>query len=97
MRKQLNVKEQWFADTEEEANAIVEEARNDDPDSLTGHGINLKSNKSGEYYLVKLEFKYNTPAGIMESELSNDDSDEEETWADEENETTNEEEKGEDE
>lgn len=97
MRKQLNVKEQWFADTEEEANAIVEEARNDDPDSLTGHGINLKSNKSGEYYLVKLEFKYNTPAGIMESELSNDDSDEEETWDDEENETTNEEEKGEDE
>lgn len=97
MRKQLNVKEQWFADTEEEANAIVEEARNDDPDSLTGHGINLKSNKSGEYYLVKLEFKYNTPAGIMESELSNDDSDEEETWDNEENETTNEEEKGEDE
>ena len=108
MRKQLNVKEQWFADTEEEANAIVEEARNDDPDSLTGHGINLKSNKSGEYYLVKLEFKYNTPAGIMESELSNDDSDEEETWDDEEdhyigepndeeNETTNEEGKGEDE
>lgn len=97
MRKQLNVKEQWFADTEGEANAIVEEARNDDPDSLTGHGINLKSNKSGEYYLVKLEFKYNTPAGIMESELSNDDSDDEETWEDEEKENTIEEEKGEDE
>ena len=97
MRKQLNVKEQWFADTEEEANAIVEEARNDDPDSLTGHGINLKSNKSGEYYLVKLEFKYNTPAGIMESELSNDDSEDEESWDDEENENTIEEEKGEDE
>ncbi|MHC5215417.1 hypothetical protein ACYSNR_02045 [Enterococcus sp. LJL128] len=72
MKRQLSLKEEWFATTEEEANAIVTEARKDQPDELIGHSINLKANKSGEYYLVKLEFKYNTPAGIMESELMND-------------------------
>ncbi|WP_368251371.1 hypothetical protein [Enterococcus sp. 2201sp1_2201st1_B8_2201SCRN_220225] len=87
MRKQLNTKEQWFASSEEEANKIIEEAKNEFPDELVGHSINLKSNKAGEYYLVKLEIKFNTPAGIMESELINDTDDEtDEEWAEEETE-----------
>lgn len=81
MRKQLNTKEQWFANTEEEANKIVDETKNEFPDELVGHSINLKSNKAGEYYLVKLEMKFNTPAGIMESELIND-ADEIHEWND---------------
>lgn len=87
MRKQLNTKEQWFASSEEEANKIVDEAKNEFPDELVGHSINLKSNKAGEYYLVKLEIKFNTPAGIMESELINDTDDEtDDEWAEEETE-----------
>ena len=72
MKKQLKTKEEWFATTEDEANKIVEEAKEEFPDELVGHSINLKSNKSGEYYLVKLDLKFNTPAGIMESELANE-------------------------
>lgn len=85
MRKQLNTKEQWFANTEEEANKIVDETKNEFPDELVGHSINLKSNKAGEYYLVKLEMKFNTPAGIMESELINDSDEADEDWNDADN------------
>lgn len=88
MRKQLNTKEQWFANTEEEANKIVDETKNEFPDELVGHSINLKSNKAGEYYLVKLEMKFNTPAGIMESELIND-ADEIHEWDDTDTESEN--------
>lgn len=88
MRKQLNTKEQWFANTEEEANKIVDETKNEFPDELVGHSINLKSNKAGEYYLVKLEMKFNTPAGIMESELIND-ADEIHEWNDTDTESEN--------
>ena len=94
MRKQLNTKEQWYANTEEEANKIVAEAKEEFPDELIGHSIALKSNKAGEYYLVKLDIKYNTPAGIMESELSNDQDDDSEEWEEDEKETDK---KGEDE
>lgn len=87
MRKQLNTKEQWFASSEEEANKIVEETKNEFPDELIGHSINLKSNKAGEYYLVKLEMKFNTPAGIMESELINDSDEADEDWNDADNES----------
>ena len=69
MKRQLNTKEQWFATTEEEANAIVQDAREEFGEDLIGHAIELKSNKNGEYYLVNLNMKFNTPAGIMESEL----------------------------
>lgn len=78
MRKQLNTKEQWFANTEEEANKIVEETKEEFSNELIGYSIQEKSNKTGEYYLVKLDMKYNTPAGIMESELANDGNDIEE-------------------
>lgn len=84
MKRQLNTKEQWFATTEEEANAIVQDAREEFGDDVVGYGIDLKSNKSGEYYLVKLNMKFNTPAGIMESELI-DEEDENENIESEEN------------
>lgn len=86
MRRELKTKEEWFATTEEEANKIVTEAKEDSPDELIGHSIALKSNKAGEYFLVKLDFKYNTPAGIMESELYYEEVAEIEEW-DEESET----------
>ncbi|MGF3073209.1 hypothetical protein ACQV2T_06655 [Facklamia sp. P13069] len=70
MKRQLNTKEQWFADSEEEANAIVEDAKEEFGEDLIGHSIQLKSNKNGEYYLVKIDMKYNTPAGIMETEMN---------------------------
>lgn len=92
MRKQLNTKEQWFADTREEAEKIVEESREEFPDELIGYAIQEKSNKSGEYYLIKLDMKFNTPAGIMESELGYAENDEEETEWDEEETTTEDEE-----
>lgn len=85
MRKQLNTKEQWFANTEEEANKIVDEAKEEFPDEMIGHSIQQKSNKAGEYFLIKLDMKFNTPAGIMESELSNESDGDE--WDDEENES----------
>ncbi|MBO0467914.1 hypothetical protein JZO73_10265 [Enterococcus plantarum] len=88
MRKQLNTKEQWFANTEEEANKIVDEAKEEFPDEMIGHSIQQKSNKAGEYFLVKLDMKFNTPAGIMESELSNES--EEDDWDEGENESTEE-------
>lgn len=68
MKKQLNTKEQWFANTEDEANQIVEDAKEEFGEDVVGQSIELKSNKNGEYYLVKLTMKYNTPAGIMESQ-----------------------------
>lgn len=86
MRRELKTKEEWFATTEEEANKIVTEAKEDSPDELIGHSIALKSNKAGEYFLVKLDFKYNTPAGIMESELYHEEVAEIEDWDEEESE-----------
>lgn len=68
MKKQLNTREQWFANTEDEANQIVEDAKEEFGEDVVGQSIELKSNKNGEYYLVKLTMKYNTPAGIMESQ-----------------------------
>lgn len=68
MKKQLNTKEQWFANTEEEAQQIVDDAKSEFGEELIGHAIQLKSNRNGEYYQVKLDMKYNTPAGIMETQ-----------------------------
>ena len=64
-KKQLNVKEQHYADTREEAEEIVEEAKEDI--YLTSHGIAEKHNKYGQYFLVDLKFNYDTPKEIMES------------------------------
>lgn len=64
-KKQLNVKEQHYADTRDEAEEIVTEAKDDI--YLTSHGIAEKHNKYGTYFLVNLQFNYDTPRDIMES------------------------------
>lgn len=63
--KELNTKEQHYADTREEAEKIVEEAKEDI--YLTSFKISEKHNKYGTYFLVDLAFSYDTPREIMES------------------------------
>ncbi|MEK4715252.1 organic solvent tolerance protein OstA [Sporosarcina sp. FSL K6-5500] len=64
-KKQLNVKEQHYAGSREEAEEIVTEAKDDI--YLTMHKISEKHNKLGTYFLVDLQFNYDTPREIMES------------------------------
>lgn len=69
MIKNLNRKEVFFTETEDEALALVDECRGaEDGDKIVGQKIQQKANKNGDYWLVELQFKFNTPAGIMESE-----------------------------
>lgn len=63
--KELNTKEQHYADTREEAEGIVEEAKEDV--YLKSFQISEKHNKYGTYFLVDLAFSYDTPREIMES------------------------------
>ncbi|MFV5912471.1 organic solvent tolerance protein OstA [Bacillus cereus] len=63
--KELNSKEQHYADTREEAEESVEEAKDDV--YLTSFKISEKHNKYGTYFLVDLAFSYDTPREIMES------------------------------
>jgi hypothetical protein len=63
--KELNAKEQHYADTREEAENIVEEAKDDA--YLTSFKISEKHNKYGQYFLVDLAFSYDTPREIMEN------------------------------
>ncbi|USL02008.1 MULTISPECIES: organic solvent tolerance protein OstA [Bacillus cereus group] len=63
--KELNSKEQHYADTREEAEEIVDEAKDDV--YLTSFKISEKHNKYGTYFLVDLAFSYDTPREIMES------------------------------
>lgn len=63
--KELNAKEQHYADTREEAEHIVEEAKEDA--YLTSFKISEKHNKYGQYFLVELAFSYDTPREIMEN------------------------------
>jgi len=65
-KKQLNVKEQHYADTLSEAETIVKEAKEDK--HLTSQKITEKYNKYGQYFVVDLVFVYNTPKEIMEVE-----------------------------
>ena len=64
-KKQLNVKEQHYAGSREDAEEIVTEAKDDI--YLTMHKISEKHNKLGTYFLVDLQFNYDTPREIMES------------------------------
>lgn len=66
--KELNAKEQHYADTREEAEKIVEEAKEDM--YLTSFKISEKHNKYGQYFLVDLAFSYDTPREIMENASS---------------------------
>ncbi len=63
--KELNAKEQHYADTNEEAEEIVKEAKEDI--YLTSWKISEKHNKYGTYFLVDLAFTYDTPREIMEN------------------------------
>ncbi|KXY80117.1 organic solvent tolerance protein OstA [Bacillus cereus group sp. MYBK12-2] len=66
--KELNSKEQHYADTREEAEEIVDEAKDDV--YLTSFKISEKHNKYGTYFLVDLAFSYDTPREIMESAVA---------------------------
>lgn len=68
LKKLLNQKEQWYADTPEEAEEIVSEAKEED--ALVMHKISEKHNKYGAYRLVDLQFSYHTPKEIMEEKAS---------------------------
>jgi len=62
-KRDLNQKEQHYADTKLEAEAIVTEAKEDI--HLISWKITEKHNKYGQYFLVDLTFTYNTPKDIM--------------------------------
>ena len=64
MKKLLNQKEQHYADTREEAEEIVMEAK--DNDALVMNKISEKYNKYGQYFLVDLTYQYGTPKEVME-------------------------------
>lgn len=68
---QLNQKEQWYADTREEAEEIVTDAKGND--SLIMNKISEKYNKYGQYFLVDLTYQHNTPKEVMESRPQKDD------------------------
>ncbi|TFE02871.1 organic solvent tolerance protein OstA [Jeotgalibacillus salarius] len=63
--KELNAKEQHYADTREEAEKVVEDAKSDI--YLTSWKISEKHNKYGTYFLIDLAFSYDTPREIMEN------------------------------
>ncbi|MCJ8008097.1 organic solvent tolerance protein OstA [Lederbergia wuyishanensis] len=63
--KELNAKEQHYADTRDEAEELVAEAKEDI--YLTSFQISEKHNKYGTYFLVDLKFSYDTPKEIMEN------------------------------
>lgn len=69
---QLNQKEQHYADSREEAEEIVETAKENK--SLTMNKITEKYNKYGQYFLIDLTFTYQTPKEVMESQPPKDDS-----------------------
>lgn len=64
MKKQLNQKEQWYADTREEAEEIVTEAKENE--ALIMNKISEKYNKYGQYFLVDLTYQFSTPKEVME-------------------------------
>lgn len=67
---ELNLKEQHYADTREEAEKVVEQAKEDE--YLTSFKISEKYNKFGIYYLIDLAFSYSTPKDVMQSKPSKD-------------------------
>lgn len=68
MIKPISKSEQFFALTETDALDKIDEAYDGEHgDFIVGQSVQLKANKNGAYYLVKLDFKFNTPAGIMET------------------------------
>lgn len=70
MKKQLNQKEQWYADTREEAEEIVTDAKENE--ALIMNKISEKFNKYGQYFLVDLTYQYGTPKEVMEGKKPED-------------------------
>jgi hypothetical protein len=66
-KRELNTKEQHYTDTQKEAEDIVSEAKEDQ--HLTSWKITEKHNKYGQYFLVDLQFTFNTPKEIMEGDI----------------------------
>jgi hypothetical protein len=79
MQKPLKKREEFFCSTQNEALDLID-ARMDgeDGDKITLQTIDQKSNKNGSYYRVVIGYSYNTPAGIMETELEGIDENESE-------------------
>lgn len=70
-KKLLKRVEQFYADTREEAEEIVAEAKQQD--ELTMHKINEKHNSKGFYYLVDTQCTYSTPKEEMDKRPEKDD------------------------
>lgn len=70
MKKLLNQKEQHYADSREEAEEIVTEAKEND--ALIMNKISEKYNKYGQYFLVDLTYQHGTPKEVMEGKPDND-------------------------
>lgn len=69
MIKKLSRKEITFITDQDEALDYVDKKLSeDDGQYITGQQVLSKSNKNGSYYQVVLDYKYNTPAGIMETD-----------------------------
>lgn len=65
MKKLLVQKEQWIAYKREEAEEIVNTAKEND--EMNMHKITEKFNKNGVYYLVDIQYHYGTPKEVMET------------------------------
>lgn len=69
MIKKLSRKEIVFITDQDEALDYVDKKlAEEDGQYISNQQVGLKSNKNGSYYRVVLEYKYNTPAGIMETD-----------------------------
>lgn len=79
MTKKLSRKEEYFVPTEDEALDLIDDQRaSEEGQYIIGQQMNEKVNKYGVYYRVVLEYRFNTPAGIMEvSDVENDDTQDE--------------------
>lgn len=88
MIKNLSRKEEYFVSTEDEALDLIDDKRSGkDGSFIINQQMTEKVNKYGAYYRVLLEYRFNTPAGIMEvsdEENTTDDTPEENESEDEE-------------
>lgn len=68
MIKKLTRKEEYFIESEDEALDFVDSRRDaEDGELIVNQNVQHKSNKNGDYFRVLLEYRYNTPSGIMET------------------------------
>lgn len=69
MIKPLSTKKEFFISSEAEALDFVDDCRDGkDGELIVAQQVQHKSNKNGDYWRVVLEYRYNTPAGIQESQ-----------------------------